>query len=67
MKDECGMKDLTKILLWSSLEIGEEFGLYNVGVDYPGVGRFMGVVVMLLMPACLSLMAAVIEISKENK
>jgi hypothetical protein len=47
--------------------IREEFGLYNVGVEYPGVGRFMGIVVILLMSGCFSLMAIVVEISKENK
>ena len=45
----------------------KNIGLYNVGVEYPGVGRFMGMVVTLLISACFSLMAIVVEVSKENK
>lgn len=69
------MKDLTKIFLGlsvflvvSSIVIYQDvFELYDRGGQYPDIEHFMGSAAMLLISACFSLIASVIEVSKENK
>lgn len=55
------------LVVSSMIGYQEIFDLYNRGGPYPGVERFIGVALVLFMSVCLSLMAVVIEISKENK
>jgi hypothetical protein len=60
------MKDLTRLLLVLSafLVVSSMVGYEEA---YPDVEHFIGIIAILLMSACLSLMAIAIEISKESK
>lgn len=60
------MKDVTKMFLWLSVFLVVSSMNGYMGA-YPDIEHFIGIITTLLMSVCLSLIALVIEISRENK